>query len=212
MSPFRGQTYVNLLYLVLSFPLGVAYFVGIVTGTALAVGLLITWIGPSILLATLKGANALARFEGQLANWLVGVDIPSDTLKNPLKGAFLLPGHGLLSALRKCVMTRSTWTSVILLLGKFVFGIAAFSALVTTSAIALVLLLAPLLYDTNLRLGVHIEDAYTIGPWVIDTFPEAVVVGLCGAGVASIGLTVLNTLAHFHARYTAELLGSVDMS
>ncbi len=37
----RGQSYLNMIYLLLAFPLGVCYFVFLVTGLSLGIGLLI---------------------------------------------------------------------------------------------------------------------------------------------------------------------------
>ena len=39
----RPQTYLNIFYLLLSFPLGIAYFVFLVTGLSVGFGLLIIW-------------------------------------------------------------------------------------------------------------------------------------------------------------------------
>ena len=47
------QTYLNILYLLLAFPLGLGYFVFLVTGLALGLGLFITWFGIVILLLVL---------------------------------------------------------------------------------------------------------------------------------------------------------------
>ena len=41
----RGQTYLNIIYLLLSFPLGTAYFVFLVAGLLLGLNLLIIWVG-----------------------------------------------------------------------------------------------------------------------------------------------------------------------
>ena len=56
--PLRGffgvmtwrQSYLNIVYLILGFPLGLAYFVFYVTGGALGIGLLIVTVGAAILL------------------------------------------------------------------------------------------------------------------------------------------------------------------
>jgi hypothetical protein len=48
-----GQTYLNLLYLLLAFPLGLFYFVLLVTGFSLGFGLLILWVGVIILVGML---------------------------------------------------------------------------------------------------------------------------------------------------------------
>jgi hypothetical protein len=60
----RGQTYLNALYVFLAFPLGLFYFIFLVTGLSLGVGLAILWIGLIILLAMIAGWVALAAFPG----------------------------------------------------------------------------------------------------------------------------------------------------
>ena len=47
----REETYLNLIYLVLAFPLGTVYFVFLVTGISVGIGTAIIWIGIPILLA-----------------------------------------------------------------------------------------------------------------------------------------------------------------
>nr|QNO47354.1 hypothetical protein LNGCCOLK_00031 [Methanosarcinales archaeon ANME-2c ERB4] len=72
----RGQTYLNIIYLLLSFPLGTAYFVFLVTGLLLGLSLSIVWVGIPILLLMLAAWWGLVVFERQLAIWLLHVDIP----------------------------------------------------------------------------------------------------------------------------------------
>jgi ABC-type transport system involved in cytochrome bd biosynthesis fused ATPase/permease subunit len=66
----RGQTYLNIIYLLLSFPPGTAYFVFLVTGLLLGISLLIIWVGIPILLFMLAAWWGLVAFERQLAIWL----------------------------------------------------------------------------------------------------------------------------------------------
>ena len=51
----RPQTYVNVFYLLLSFPLGIAYFVFLVTGLSVGFGLVVIWVGVPILALVLAG-------------------------------------------------------------------------------------------------------------------------------------------------------------
>jgi hypothetical protein len=210
--PFRLQTYRNLLYLVLAFPLGLAYFVGLVTGTALGVGLLITWVGLPILLLTLAGAAAAAGVEAALARRLVGVDasVPSFLREVDPRGDLSLPGDGFVAAVQRLVTAPSTWTSVVLLLAKFAFGLLAFVAVVTSGAVVLAALAAPLVYGdpaTTLGLVRPAEvGGYVVGPWTVTTLPEALVVALGGVVLLLVSLNLLNALARIHARYTAALL------
>jgi hypothetical protein len=211
-APFRGQTYRNLLYLVLAFPLGLGYFVGLVTGGALGVGLLITLVGLPILLVTLSATTLAASLEAWLATHLVGVEasVPAVLRESTLDEGLVLPGDGFLDAVRHLVTAPSTWTSVLLVLSKFAFGIASFVALVTTGAVTATLVAAPLVYDSaTVNLGLMREatvGTYSVGPWIIDTLPEALVVAAGGVVVGVLALNLLNLLAQVQARYTAALL------
>ena len=49
----RGRSYLNVLYLFIAFPLGVAYFVFLSIGWSLSLGLILLWIGLLVLLAVL---------------------------------------------------------------------------------------------------------------------------------------------------------------
>ena len=62
----RGQSYRNLVYLALSFPLGVAYFTFLVTGLSAGTALIIFWVGIPILLLTLAGWWVMGMLERQL--------------------------------------------------------------------------------------------------------------------------------------------------
>ncbi len=54
------QTYLNLAYLMLTFPLGIFYFVFIVVGLSLGLGLVVIWVGLLILLAMMVAMRGLA--------------------------------------------------------------------------------------------------------------------------------------------------------
>jgi hypothetical protein len=81
--PLRLQTYRNLLYLVLAFPLGLAYFIFVSVGVSLGIGLAITVIGIPILLVVLAISTGLARFEREVAAILLGVTIETPESSTP---------------------------------------------------------------------------------------------------------------------------------
>lgn len=201
-APFRTRTYSHLLYLVVAFPLGIAYFVGLVTGTALGLGLLVTWVGLPILVVTLAGAAAAAGVEAGLARRLVGVDAPAPSFLREFDAGdgVALPGDGFVDAVRRLVAARSTWTGAVLLVYKFVFGTVAFVAVVTVGAVSVAALAAPFVYDHPATVG------YRIGSWTVGTLPEALAVAGCGVVVAVVGLNLLSALARAHARSTAAIL------
>ena len=67
-SIWKAQTWLNVLYLLISFPLGLIYFIFLVTGISLGFGLLITVFGIFILMGVLALVHLLARFEVSLTN------------------------------------------------------------------------------------------------------------------------------------------------
>jgi len=198
--PLRRQTYRNLAYLALAFPLGLAYFVAVTTGLSTGIGLAVTLVGVPLLVLTLAGATALAGFEAKLATWLLGVDVDPPAAIRDLGSADLRSLDGLVEATKRLLAAPTTWTSLLLVLLRFVFGLAAFVALVTATAVAGTLLTIPLFYDAG-------SVTYTLGPYVVDTFGEALAGGALGVLATLASLHVLNGLARLGGFTTAALLG-----
>src|SRR5512138_1283507 len=93
----KSKTYLNLVYLLLAFPLGLAYFIFLVTGFSLGLGLLILWVGFLILAGVLALSWVLILFERQLAVSLLGVDIPPIMGQNVPGGTILHQVKGYLT-------------------------------------------------------------------------------------------------------------------
>jgi len=73
------QAYINLLYLLATFPLGIFYFVFLVFGISLGVSLSIIWVGIPILVLVGAGWWMLAHFERYLAIHLLKEKVPEMT-------------------------------------------------------------------------------------------------------------------------------------
>jgi hypothetical protein len=71
----KGQTYLNLLYLLLAFPLGIAYLIFLITGIVLGVPLTLLLVGFLILAIVALGWWVFASFERLLAIWLLRIEI-----------------------------------------------------------------------------------------------------------------------------------------
>ena len=80
------------------------------------------------------------------------------------------------------------------------FGVVAFTAVVTAGAISVTLLSLPIFYNAS---GV----TYTVGPYVVDTLAEALVGAGCGVILLLVSLHVLNGLARLGGFLTTALLG-----
>jgi hypothetical protein len=212
--PFRGQTYRSLAYLLVAFPLGIAYFTAVSVGVATGLGLLITLVGVPILLVTLYGVTLIAGFEASLARHLVGMDVPTpDSLKGDERTE-LTSVDGLLAWTRRIVTAPTTWTALALVGVKFVFGTAVFAVLSVAVVLSLALLAAPVAVLTDLPVQVgSATDGLTVGVttngaplWVVDTLPEAAVVAVVGLFATLVTLHLVNALAKFGAISTAALL------
>jgi hypothetical protein len=214
-APFRLQTYKNLLYLGIAFPLGLVYSVGFTVGASLGVGLSITIIGIPILVATVAATTVAAGFEAYITRYLteVNASVPSFLDEFDAREEVSLPGDGFLDSVKRLFTSRSTWASVVLVLSKFCFGVVSFVALTVCAAFSSAMLAAPFIYDdprtgVNLAFGEGPVVNYGFGPWKVDALPEALAVAVGGAGFLVISLNILNSLAKAQAKYTVGLLGS----
>lgn len=198
--PFRAQTYRNLAYVLLAFPLGMAYFVAVSAGLSMGLGLAVTLVGLPILLVTLLGAVVIAGFEAELATRLVDEVVPQPSLL--VEGSAEVPDSwsGLFDAVSRIATSPSTWLSLLLVAVKFAFGIVAFVVTALSVTLTGALLGAPLLYDTA-------GFSYQFGTYTVGTFPEAL--ALCGVGavLALATLHLMNGLAKLGAVLTASVLG-----
>lgn len=184
VAPIDPWTYRSLAYVLLAFPLGIAYLIAITVGVSMTVGLSLTLLGPIALVATLLSVVALAWLDGTLTRGLLAVDVtpslpPTD--------------DGLVPFLKRLVLGRETWLGAAYLGWKILLGIVGFVALVVGVSLATSLLVTPLVYGTDLVIYAGIGDPIAVG-----TLPRAL-------GAVTVGLLVgLATL------YLANLLGRVS--
>lgn len=219
--PFRLQTYRNLLYLALAFPLGLLYFVFLAVGLSLGVGLAITVVGIPILLAVLAVSTGLATVERELATLLLGVEIPTE------EGA---ASDSLVGRAKRLVSDPGTWKAVVYLGSKFVIGLVSFVVVTTLLVTATSLLVVPFVYDqpgvyvgvvTDAPIEFHpslyvawnqllvgIETVVHVGSWQVTSLAEALAVAAFGAVLGIGSLHLLNGLARFSAWYTKRMLGA----
>ncbi|WP_436911816.1 sensor domain-containing protein [Halosimplex marinum] len=191
------QTYRNLTYLLLTFPLGVLYFTLIVTGGSAGLSLVPLLVGVPLLLAVLALAALLADFETRLARGLLGTDV---TYETPLR----VRGEAEpVEFAKRLALDPRSYLAVGYLLSKFAIGIAAFTILVTSATASGAFALAPVLYD---RSGI----TYQMGPWSVETLPAALGVSATGVVLAVVSLHLCNGAAWVVGEYTDAMLGSAD--
>lgn len=183
-APLDVRTYRRLGYLLLTAPLGLAYFVTLTAAASLTLGLAVTLAGPVALVATLLLVLALARADLWLTNVALGTDAPGPRFPDTDGGA--------VDALTELVFRRDAWVAGLYLGWRSLLGLLAFLLFAVGAGLSFELLLAPLGYGETLVVN------YGAGAVAIDTFPRAL--AAAGGGVA----VALGTL------FAADLLGRLS--
>jgi len=211
----RSNTLSNILYLLLSFPLGTLYFIVLVTGLSLGVSTVIIWIGIPILLLTIAAIWGMAALERELAVKLLKADIP---LLPPQPQA-QKTWRGWFSAR---VRDPLTWKSLIFLFIKFPLGIVSFALALTLPIVAFAFMLEPILYLINMNImsllvsnGVHSNSWIPFVGYVRPQF-DILQLALSFIGVpVGIALWVvtrslLNGMAHMWGEFARVMLSPVE--
>lgn len=190
-----GQAYLNTLYLLLAFPLGIFYFTFLVTGLATAIPLIIIWVG-LILLPLVMGAWwLLAAFERQLAIHLLKEEIPPMSPRTK-------SGEDIWARLKDFLLNPVTWKSLVYLFLKFPLGIFGFVVVVTLTSLTLVLLSAPLTYQL---FEMQVIASPTLS-WQINTLNNAVIATLVGILLWPASLWAFHGLAWINAKFAKLML------
>ncbi len=188
---FAPQTWLNVVYLLLSFPLGVFYFVFLTTGFSTGIGLLFVWVGIFVLLGTLLGVRGAMWFERELASNLLGLHL-SDL-------RFRRESPAVWDRVKNLFADAQSWKGVAYLFLKFPLGILSFVAVVTLLATSVSCLGAVVVYQIPWA-------EVSIGPWKIDTFAEALPFSVLGVILLFVSLHVLNGLTWIHNQMAVGLL------
>ncbi len=123
----RPQTWLGILFNLLAFPLGLFYFVFLVTGLSLGVGLVVVWVGIPILLVVAGAWWLFGAFERLQAHHLLGADVPPA----PREWESV---DGVWAKLRAHFGNGATWKDLVYLLAKLPFGIVSTTLLITAGA------------------------------------------------------------------------------
>jgi hypothetical protein len=147
------QTYLSLTYLMLSFPLGIFYFVFIVTGLFLGIGLIPVFIGIPLLYVYMLSVKCLMKFERKMAAIFLGININEKTVRRE-------KGLGILIRFRDELFDVELWKAIIYLSLKFFFGVIIFCLCVSLVSMSFVLIAAPVVYqileyNLNMEGGLH---------------------------------------------------------
>jgi two-component system phosphate regulon sensor histidine kinase PhoR len=185
---WEPRSYLNALYMLTAFPLGLTYFAVLLVGAVVGAFFTFVLVGLLILLAALVAAWGFALFERELAIGLLGANIP------PLS----LPHADVVSPWRTLVRHLSqpaTWRSLAFLLVKLPFGIFA-------TGLSLVLL-GPSISGLVYGLSTFAQQGpFGLGALILPGLP-----GFLGLAVS---FHILNWVGRAWGRFAADMLGVTE--
>ena len=191
----KPQTWRNVGYLLLTFPLGIFYFVFLVTGLSLGFGLFITLLGIPLLVGVLAAAYGMGEFERTTTNLLLDQETPASHRLE-------VPG-GLWPKVKALVGSSETWKRVFYLFTEFGFGILSF-VLVTVTGSIFALVITPFVYERSwFSNGREWMDEV----WVIDSLGEAILAAVAAVLVGFVLLHVINGVAKVWGEFAKAMLG-----
>jgi len=201
----QGSTYTRALYLLLGLPLGIFYFVFLVTSLSVGVGLVIIWVGVFILFGAVLAWRGLGLIERGLIEALLGEKI--DPPDSPT-----ITGTSYAKKARAIISDSYTWRSFAWLLLRFPLGIAGFVTTVVLVSVTFSLIAAPAaLFAGDLADAFNDAD-FNIGDsdfgWIQD-IPEWTVWLLPIAGVlmAAVSAHIISGFGRLHGLMARPLLG-----
>ena len=173
----------NLVYLLLALPLGILYFVILVTGYALGAGLIITLVGIPILVTMIFVTYLLGDLDRAMTSKLLGVKIAKPEAK-PAKD------DSARSILVTQLRSLEFWKEFIYLLLKMPLGVVAFTVTIVLISLSLGLIAAPFILTYLPQAQMMLWQGF-----VVDTMQEALVTSGVGVILGVISVLLINGFA-----------------
>jgi hypothetical protein len=120
----RPRTWLNVLFQLLAFPLGLFYFIFLTVGLSVGLGLVIVWVGIPVLFVVAGAWWLFGAFERIQARYLLGADVP------PPPRAWETV-NGIWGKLKAHFGCAATWKDLLYLFAKLVFGTVSTTLLTT---------------------------------------------------------------------------------
>lgn len=190
----------NLLYLLLSLPLGILYFVILVTGFSLGAGLAITIIGIPLLVAMIFITYIMGDLDRKMTSLMLGVQIAKPEARPSEKDG---AGAILVAQLK----SLQFWKELGYLLLKLPLGVISFTIAITFVSLSLALIATPFIITYFPDVQVMMWNGM-----LIDTMQEAVVTSVAGLIIGAISVLIVNGFAKVMGWISLWALGRADLT
>lgn len=188
----------NLVYLLIGMPLGILYFVVLITGYALGAGLAITIIGIPILVSMIFVTYMLGDLERVTTSKFLGLKIPKPEAR-PART------NSARSILTEQLRNMDFWKELAYLLVKMPLGVVTFTIALTLVILTLSLIAAPLIVTFLPGTDFMVANGVRV-----DTMNEALFCLAAGVMIGALSMPILNGLAWAHGKITMWALGKAD--
>jgi hypothetical protein len=195
------QAYLNLIYLLAAFPLGIFYFVFLISGLSTGISLVIIWVGIPILLLVGIAWWGLAVFERFMAVHLLNEDIPVIEIPSTV-------GSDKWTRFKEYLIDPVTWKSLLYLFMKFPLGIFTFVVLATVISLTLAFLAMPFLYEFMEYSQAGVFLGGDLPYWRIDSMGDALIAAFIGLMLWPVTMHIINALAWVHAKFARVMLSN----
>ncbi len=138
-----GSTMRNIVFLLLSFPMGLIYFLLTIIGFSVGIGSVVIWVGIPILFITIFSVRALAEVERRMVSGLLCMPMPYQLSRS------IEPRRGFLRCFGRMLRDPFTWTSTVYMILKLPIGIISFTLALVLTIVSASQLALPLIYLTN---------------------------------------------------------------
>ncbi len=203
-TPFRviweRQSYTNMLYLLLSFPLGLLYFVFLVSGIALGLGTLVIWIGAFILIFMVSGWRQIAAFERSLAMLWLHITI------SPLSYPITIPMTRW-QRIQTQLKNPMTWKTLSYLLLKLPLGIFSFVTTVVLLLLSIAVAIPSLVIWLITAPFVALFAIFKSSSHPKQRLLPYLSLAATGFGLGLLTFHILNSLASLAGQFARVMLG-----
>ncbi|TDK25020.1 hypothetical protein E2F46_07555 [Luteimonas aestuarii] len=189
------RAYASLFYMVLALATGIFYFVWVVAGFSVSLGLSVTIIGIPLLILFFGSVRVLSLVEGRIVEVMLGERMP----RRPL---YTVRGRSLWQRIGDMFTDPRTWSTLLYFLLMLPLGIAYFTIAVTLLAVSLSFALSPLTLLPGIELsvwmfGLNLPEQT---PWLLP------VVSLVGIALLFATMHIARGIGRLHGLFAKHLL------
>lgn len=185
------RAYASFFYLLLTLFTGIFYFIWVMIGSALSVGLSVIYIGIPLFLLFLASVRGLSLVEGRIVEGLLGVRMPR---RPPYPGASVR----LFARIKEWLVDPRTWSSLFYMVLQLFLGVLYFNVVIAWLAVSLGLIFSPLSLIWG---GGFYFNGPVVFSWVF--WPLCIIVGVL---LLVALLHAVRGIGHMHGHIAKSLL------